>query len=334
MDTRERAYLCLYERCERDRGLAGSFLERAPPFPRSFLSTPLCLSQQVKKSKMQRVFTTVGTTSFDQLVESVCSISFLNATLQQSITRRLSPVASSLQSTLDVQDLWPTLEILHYSDSPHSTQSSESSQHLSFTDTVLNSSDDIIEIAIQYGRGKCPLQFLPSGISRELECSDDGSVSVRFTPDSGAIEHLTLNIIWYRFKPSLSVDMDRANLILCHAGAGTLLEAMSLSKEDAPMESTQQNDTHHKVINAVINSSLMDNHQSELAEELEKRRHIMVTKKVAEWTTPTGACNFWKRVNDFVPTPFLAGCGLSRVDQTTEHTVSNFQSIVDRVMGI
>ena len=288
---------------------------------------------------MTRILATVGTTSFDPLVESVCSISFLNATLRQCMTRRLSsdqPV-SSMQSNLDAEDLWPTLEVLHYSDSYQSTPSrSESSQQLSLTDKVANAtSDDIVEIVIQYGRGKSPLQFLPSGITKELQSTDEGSVSVRFTSDSGAIKDLTLNIIWYRFKPSLSVDMKRANLILCHAGAGTLLEAMSLSKQDAPAESTQRSVTPHRVINAVINSKLMDNHQTELAEELEKRRHILVTKEVEEWTTPNGAQSFWKGVNEFAPKPFPGGCAVSREDSTScDRVVSNFQTIVDRVMGI
>jgi UDP-N-acetylglucosamine transferase subunit ALG13 len=187
------------------------------------------------------------------------------------------------------------------------------------------------EIVIQYGRGTCPAQFFPSEIGRAVDggtFDDEGFISMRFLNDSqGAVNHFILLIRWYRFKPSLKNDMERANLILCHAGAGTLLEALSLSHPSDTTSST------HRVINAVINTELMDNHQSELAEELEKRNHILVTKDVDEWATLRGAESFWKGVNDFVPSPFFGGS--SRIDSASgEGRVSNFQQIVDRVIGI
>lgn len=165
------------------------------------------------------------------------------------------------------------------------------------------------------------MHFLPLEIRRAVQgdVNDEGFVSVRFPT-----EHVTLHIKWYRFKPSLNVDMERADLILCHAGAGTLLEALSLPKPT--------NDTSTpRVINAFVNSELMDNHQSELAEELEKRSHILVVKEVEVLSTDNGAHNFWKGVNAFAPKPF----GRDKVRADTKRVgVSNFQRVVDRVMGI
>ena len=53
----------------------------------------------------------------------------------------------------------------------------------------------------------------------------------------------------FRFKPSLSVDMSSADLVICHAGAGSITDALSF----------------HKKVMVVVNDTLMENHQNELA---------------------------------------------------------------------
>ncbi|KAL3799605.1 hypothetical protein ACHAWO_008921 [Cyclotella atomus] len=274
---------------------------------------------------MKRVFATVGTTSFDPFVESICSLPFLTATLQCRCASTQKPPsdqpALSLQCTLDQQLLWRSCEILHSSKSSSCTQLPLGfSQHSSSTDPDRESEESVVEVLIQYGMGSCPSQFLPPAVGGAVQSDasdDEGFISARFPIDNGAAKHVTMNIKWYRFKTSLTADMEGADLILCHAGAGTLLEALSLKS------------TNDRVINAVINSELMDNHQSELADELEKRKHIRVTKEVKELTTFSGARDFWTEVNDFVPKPFVDGCGMSQVDAK----VSNFQRIIDRVMS-
>ena len=61
-----------------------------------------------------------------------------------------------------------------------------------------------------------------------------------------------LEIIVYRYKPSLRDDLDKADLVISHAGAGSILEALEAGK---------------KLI-VVVNENLMNNHQFELAEKL------------------------------------------------------------------
>jgi len=58
----------------------------------------------------------------------------------------------------------------------------------------------------------------------------------------------------YNFKPSLKRDMERAGLVICHAGSGSILESLELQK-------------NRKTV-VVVNTSLMDNHQIELASKL------------------------------------------------------------------
>lgn len=63
----------------------------------------------------------------------------------------------------------------------------------------------------------------------------------------------------FRFAPSLRDEMAAADLIICHAGAGTILEALGLGKP----------------LLVVVNEALHDNHQTELAEALESQGHLV-----------------------------------------------------------
>lgn len=90
--------------------------------------------------------------------------------------------------------------------------------------------DGYKKIVIQHGRGKAPSR----DFSMEMESFD--------------------------FSASLHDHMSSADVVLCHAGAGSIMEALSLQK---------------RVI-VVINNDLMDNHQLELARALERRQLIGV----------------------------------------------------------
>ena len=81
-----------------------------------------------------------------------------------------------------------------------------------------------------------------------------------------------LAIEWYRFKPSLEADMREASLIVSHAGAGSIMEGMRLSKR----------------MLVVVNDALMHNHQQELAQELHARQHLLATTPAGLLTTLQG----------------------------------------------
>ena len=76
-----------------------------------------------------------------------------------------------------------------------------------------------------------------------------------------------ISISTYDFKPSLHNDMNSADLIISHAGSGSILEALSLKKR----------------LIVVINTELMDNHQLELACALENESLLLVA-------TPESLC--------------------------------------------
>ena len=71
-----------------------------------------------------------------------------------------------------------------------------------------------------------------------------------------------LDIEFYRFKPSLEEDFKNADLVISHGGYGCLIESLTLRKP----------------VIAVINDTLMDNHQVEIAQELERRNLLVKCK--------------------------------------------------------
>jgi len=71
-----------------------------------------------------------------------------------------------------------------------------------------------------------------------------------------------IGFTFYRYKNSLEEDMKWADLIICHAGAGTTLDALDSGK----------------IICVIPNDSLMDNHQSELADCISEKGYGFSTK--------------------------------------------------------
>ncbi|KAF2071821.1 hypothetical protein CYY_006858 [Polysphondylium violaceum] len=66
---------------------------------------------------------------------------------------------------------------------------------------------------------------------------------------------------YYRYKASLSSDMDTSDLIITHGGSGTILETLEKDKSCV----------------CVINETLMHNHQTELADKLAQLQYIIST---------------------------------------------------------
>ncbi|KAI0079904.1 glycosyltransferase family 1 protein [Panus rudis PR-1116 ss-1] len=63
--------------------------------------------------------------------------------------------------------------------------------------------------------------------------------------------------VW-RFKPSLKEEYEQADLVISHAGSGTILDVLRLRKP----------------LIVIPNETLMDNHQEELASALAHLRHL------------------------------------------------------------
>ena len=96
--------------------------------------------------------------------------------------------------------------------------------------------------------------------------------------------------------------MRDACLIISHAGAGTVMEALKWQTR----------------LVVVINTALMDNHQTELAHAMAKRGHLFVVE------TPSDLEDFrtWNDFDAFVPIPHQGGDEL------------DFPRLLDQHMGV
>lgn len=110
-----------------------------------------------------------------------------------------------------------------------------------------------------------------------------------------------IDIESYRFRPTLDKDMKDADLILSHAGAGTVHEASKLGKQ----------------LVVVINTELMDNHQTELAHAMGTRKHLFVVDSPKDLEN----LETWTEFHNFVPVPYIEGDN------------NDFPRVIDALMG-
>ena len=77
------------------------------------------------------------------------------------------------------------------------------------------------------------------------------------------------HVSWFRFTRDLPGEMARAHIVVSHAGAGSILEALELKRR----------------LVVVPNGALMDDHQAELAGALAADRHLVAAPG------PAGLCD-------------------------------------------
>jgi len=94
-----------------------------------------------------------------------------------------------------------------------------------------------------------------------------------------------LNLNFFRKKASIREDMEQADLIVSHAGAGSLFESLRMKK---------------KVI-TVANESLMGNHQTELANALDHDGNVVSATILNFENTILDKVLFHKRLSALKP---------------------------------
>lgn len=77
--------------------------------------------------------------------------------------------------------------------------------------------------------------------------------------------HHGVEVVVWQFKPNLNEEYLAADLVISHAGSGTILEVLRLNKR----------------LIVVANETLLDNHQKELADALSAQEHL-VSSTVSE----------------------------------------------------
>ena len=95
--------------------------------------------------------------------------------------------------------------------------------------------------------------------------------------------------------------MKHSDIIISHAGAGTVMEGLKV---------------HQKKLCVVINNDLMDNHQLELATAMLQRRHLFVVYEPSQFTTDSSSSSnnttnekekkltIWDQIEQFTPLPY------------------------------
>ena len=109
----------------------------------------------------------------------------------------------------------------------------------------------------------------------------------------------------YQFKPSLRQDMEDADLIISHAGAGSIMEGMELCAAANVNQKPSTGNHWQKKLVVVTNAALMHGHQSELADALEARGHLFVVRDPRELLQE----DTLKRIEAFDQVPFEGGDG-------------------------
>ena len=117
-------------------------------------------------------------------------------------------------------------------------------------DTLLHTllTEDILRLFVDYGFTDLKIQHGRTSMT--------GLLQARKLAETVGID-LTL----FDYKNSLNQDMKHADLIISHAGSGSILEALSLKKK----------------LVVVVNQELLHNHQLELAQELGDKNYLFYT---------------------------------------------------------
>ena len=183
---------------------------------------------------MPRVFVTVGTTKFDALIENVLS------------ENTLSVLASLGYQEIIVQ--YGSGKNIYF---PYLSQiESEPQEKVKDKESVILKQNEEYHYLFRSKKGmknvNDHLKKLKGQKSTEAE----------------------IQIRAYRYKNNILSDMESADLVISHAGAGSITDGLGLQK---------------KMV-VVINDTLMNNHQTEVADAFEAENYLFST-------TPSNLCS-------------------------------------------
>eukprot|EP00252_Welwitschia_mirabilis_P023088 TRINITY_DN6436_c0_g1_i1.p1 TRINITY_DN6436_c0_g1~~TRINITY_DN6436_c0_g1_i1.p1 ORF type:complete len:174 (-),score=29.34 TRINITY_DN6436_c0_g1_i1:52-573(-) len=83
-----------------------------------------------------------------------------------------------------------------------------------------------------------------------------------YFPKKSSVESKDLKVDYFTFSPDIANFLKSADLVISHAGSGSIFETLRLGRP----------------LIVVVNEALMDNHQSELAEELAEMTYLICAR--------------------------------------------------------
>ncbi|EGF82268.1 hypothetical protein BATDEDRAFT_10179 [Batrachochytrium dendrobatidis JAM81] len=131
-----------------------------------------------------------------------------------------------------------------------------------------------LQLLVKHGFNQLILQHGHSPIPPQLQTASIINRQDNIIEWTDTVSGMTIQA--YSFKPSLLSDMQSASRIISHAGSGCILEALYL----------------HKQLFVVVNSSLMHNHQQDLAHILQQQGHLYFSNSVSDLAQVFAAADF------------------------------------------
>jgi beta-1,4-N-acetylglucosaminyltransferase len=214
----------------------------------------------------------------------------------------------------------------------------------SFLRTLLESNNGhqhYTHLIIQYGKGSIPsIATSPASTVERTTSIAQQSTTMQgiyhYDDDKHTQSGRSLRWEAYTFKPSLEKDMQDADLIISHAGAGSIMEGLahchhrntssgsccdSMQQWKANSNGASRQVQDCKKLMVVINDELMDNHQMELAEALAERGYLMMLPGPSLLLDDANAVRVMEDVGSFRPRDFQGGNG------------ATFGNVLDSFMG-
>ena len=229
------------------------------------------------------IFVTVGTTRFQKLIDAVTSKVSLEWMISNGYTNLILQYGTGYVPSIIRHKI---------------TTTSNNTNASSWNEITATTTEQGKMMQQQEDRNEEEIYF-ESSQSSSLSSATSSSMKKK----KGGIY-----ITCYNFKSTLEYDMKRSDLIISHAGAGTVMEGIKV---------------HKKKLCVVINNDLMDNHQLELATAMSQRGHLFVVYEPSQFNTtttdtdtttnsPNNATNektdktqtIWDQIEQFTPIPY------------------------------
>ena len=129
-------------------------------------------------------------------------------------------------------------------------------------------------VLVQMGAGA-----YPSGMeaSAATGSSESKASSATASESHHVVERHGIRYEFYRLKPSTAEDIAGASLVISHAGAGSIFDCLRCPLPEATARTRKRREEREsgRPLLVVINDSLADNHQVELAEAMAERGHCL-----------------------------------------------------------
>lgn len=115
--------------------------------------------------------------------------------------------------------------------------------------------NDLIDVILddttltQLKRYNCGQLIIQYGTGKAIERSTIERIHQKYSID----------LVCYRLKPNILVDINASDLVISHAGAGSCIEVLNAKKP----------------LITVVNTKLMNNHQTELAQQLHSDGYLL-----------------------------------------------------------